>query len=61
MAKLCTELKFDAFEACEKLRYATRESRKYPELTKHNRRQASEFVKNGPALEEARAELTAKE
>jgi hypothetical protein len=62
LKRLCTELKIDAYEAREKLRYAMREPKKYPELAKaHKPRAAWEWPKDSPALKEARTAMTAKE
>ena len=60
LKQLCTELKIDSHEAREKLRFASREPKKYPELAKaHKPRQPWEWAKDSPALKEARAVLTA--
>jgi len=57
---LCAELKIDAYEAREKLRWASREPKKYPELAKaHKPRRPWEWPKDSTALKEARAALTA--
>ncbi|HET7085148.1 MAG TPA: hypothetical protein VFI23_10280 [Rhizomicrobium sp.] len=60
LKQLCTELKIDSHEAREKLRWASREPKKYPELAKaHKPRQPWEWVKDSLALKEARAALAA--
>ena len=60
LKQLCAELKIDSHEAREKLRFASREPKKYPELAKaHKPRQPWEWAKDSPALKEARAVLTA--
>lgn len=57
---LCLELKIDPRIAREKLRIATREGKKYPELAKaHKPRGAWEWVKGSEAEKEARAALVA--
>jgi hypothetical protein len=56
--QLCAELKIDSHEAREKLRWASREPKKYPELAKaHKPRQSWEWAKDSLALKEARAAL----
>ena len=60
LKQLCAELKIDSHEAREKLRWASHESKKYPELAKaHKPRQPWEWAKDSPALKDARAALTA--
>ena len=60
LKQLCAELKVDSHEAREKLRWASREPKKYPELAKaHKPRQPWEWANDSPALKEARAALTA--
>jgi hypothetical protein len=60
LKQLCSELKIDSHEAREKLRWAIREPKKYPELAKaHKPRQPWEWAKDNPSLKEARAALTA--
>jgi hypothetical protein len=60
LKQLCSELKIDQHEAREKLRWASRESKKYPELAKaHKPRQPWEWAKDSAALKEAKAALVA--
>jgi hypothetical protein len=59
LKQLCTELKINPREAREKLRVATRDAKKFPELAKsHKSGRSWEWAKNSPALKEARAALT---
>ena len=59
LKQLCAELKIGGHEAREKLRWASREPKKYPELAKaHRPRQAWEWPKESPALKEAKLALT---
>lgn len=61
LKQLCTELKIKPAEAREKLRAASRDPKKYPELTKsHKPRQAWEWQKDSTALKDARAAIMAK-
>jgi hypothetical protein len=56
---LCAELNLDPRIAREKLRIASREPKKFPELAKvHKPRQPWEWPMNSPALAEARAALS---
>ncbi len=59
LKQLCTELKLDRREARELLRTASRDAKKYPELTKlHKPRAPWSWVKGSPAEKEARAALS---
>src|SRR5690348_980849 len=58
LKQLCVELKIDSHEAREKLRLASREPKKYPELAKaHKPRQPWEWVRDSAALKEAKSAL----
>jgi hypothetical protein len=58
LKQLCTELKIDSHDAREKLRFASRDPKKYPELNKaHKPRQPWEWMKDSAALKEARVAL----
>jgi hypothetical protein len=60
LKQLCTEIKLDPREARERLRFAVRDGKKNPELTKsHKRGRPWEWPKNSLALKEVRAALTA--
>jgi hypothetical protein len=59
LKQLCAGLKVDPREAREKLRLATRDAKKNPELAKaHKPGHTWEWPKNSAALKEARTALT---
>jgi hypothetical protein len=59
LKQLCTELKADPREAREKLRIASRDAKKNPELGKsHKAGRSWEWAKNSAALKEVRAVLS---
>jgi hypothetical protein len=59
LKQLCAELKVDPREARERLRLAVRDTKKNPELAKsHKPGHTWEWLKNSPALKEARTALT---
>jgi hypothetical protein len=60
LKQLCVELKIDPREARERLRLAVRDAKKNPELAKsHKPGHGWEWLKNSPALKEARIALSA--
>ena len=61
LKQLCTEMKLDPREACERQRSAARDPKKHPELAKmHKPRAPWSWVKGSTGKKEARSLFTAR-